>query len=429
MRNAVYAILFLALTAESFDAYNGQWQTFMKDVGDMIFPASAIKAPLLDLSVVVLLLIARTKPGAQTKRAKPMDQAILTSLGAIAFWEVWGTLRGGNSHVSLYQLKPAILGMLFALLLIAVLKTASDFEGLGKVILASAIFRATTGLIFWSQIVPTLKETPPFMTTHGDSVLFVMGIVLVLAYALEVRTTKSIIFAILVTMMMILIIQLNNRRLAWVSLVGALMTLYFCIPKGRVKKKVNRGILLAIPIFALYVGAGWNSSSPIFKPVKSFQTIGGEKQDSSTMSRNNENKGLVTTFAEHWILGSGWGHEYIEVDASLNVADLFPLYRYIPHNSVLGILAFTGFVGFFAHWVPFPVSAYLCSRGYRASKNPIERAACSAAIAQIVVCTNQIYGDMGYISTTGMYIAATGFAVAGRLSMTSGGWYEGKRKV
>jgi hypothetical protein len=425
VRNGVYALLFLTLTAEAFDAYGGEWETFMKDVGDLMFPPSFLKIPLLDLTVILMLLFARSRPGAQTMRAKPMDQAVVGSLFAVGAWLVFGALRGGDTHSAIYQLKPVVTAWLFSLLLTAVLRSPSDFEGLGKVIVASAVYRASMGIYFWMNIAPTLKNYPATMTTHGDTVLFVMAIVVVVANALEVRSKKAVFAAISVIAFMLFMIQINNRRLAWVSLVGSLIALYANLPKGRLKKRVNRGILLAIPILAIYIAAGWNSGSLMFKPVRSFRTIGGEKEDSSTKARNNENASLIVTYGKQWLLGSGWGHEYTEVDATMSVADIFPLYHFIPHNSVLAILAFTGFVGFFAHWLPFPVSAYLNARTYRASRSPIERAASSAALAQIVVCTNQIYGDMGYVSTTGLYIAATGFAVAGRLSISSGGWYDG----
>ena len=58
-------------------------------------------------------------------------------------------------------------------------------------------------------------------------------------------------------------------------------------------------------------------------------------------TRNIENYNLIMTLKSNPILGSGWGHEYEEVSVAYSIKEFFEQYRYIPHNSLVGLVAFT----------------------------------------------------------------------------------------
>jgi hypothetical protein len=97
-------------------------------------------------------------------------------------------------------------------------------------------------------------------------------------------------------------------------------------------------------------------------------------------------------------------------------------YRYIPHNSVLALLAFTGFGGFIGVFMPIVLAAFFNARTCRASTIPVVRVASVVGVAEIAVCLIQMYGDMGFISVTTLTILATAIATAGRLSAWTGAW-------
>ena len=39
------------------------------------------------------------------------------------------------------------------------------------------------------------------------------------------------------------------------------------------------------------------------------------------------------------------------------------LWPYVPHNSILGLLAYTGILGFAGYWLAFPTAVFLNARG------------------------------------------------------------------
>ena len=96
-------------------------------------------------------------------------------------------------------------------------------------------------------------------------------------------------------------------------------------------------------------------------------------EDTSTKARNVENLGLIATSnASGMLMGTGWGHPYVEVSSKYSIAQYFPLWQYVPHNSILGLLAYTGVLGFCGYWMVFPTSMFLAARMARPSRSPLQ---------------------------------------------------------
>ena len=96
---------------------------------------------------------------------------------------------------------------------------------------------------------------------------------------------------------------------------------------------------------SMYVAVGWNSPARIFAPVKIYRSVGDGQVDSSTMYRDLENFNLIQMLKDNPIVGSGFGHPYKIVVVMPDIS-FFTEWRYMPHNSVLGLWAFTGWLGF-----------------------------------------------------------------------------------
>jgi len=427
MRRVVYILFFLVFVNENYMTYTGLLKTHMWVVDQLLFEQSPLKLPLFFFIQCGMLFVASQKPGAKKGYAKPVNLGLNLTLFCVVGWTIWGGIKGGKPWMAGWQLYSLVSAMLFAKLLIATLRTPKHFETLGKVLMAAVLYRAAMAIFFWYFYVHNViypKGPPPYMTTHDDTVLFVVGLILSLNNALIKRTGKAIRFAIMSWAVILPAIQFNNRRLAWASLGFALVLVYVLMPKGRVKRKMNWGLIALAPVIAIYVAVGWGRPEGIFKPLRSFSTMTTQK-DSSTLAREAENKGLLATLTRgSWISGTGWGQEYVEIDSSFSIAAFYKEWRYVPHNSLVGALAFTGVIGFSCLWLVFPISVFLNSRTWRISRDPTERVASLTALAQVIICSNQMFGDMGLQSLTTLFMASSGFAVAARLSVTSGAWPE-----
>lgn len=422
MRKALPWLFFLALTAETPDVYEGLMWTPMKLMGWFI-DNLPIKMSPLELLCIGVLLTSGAKWKARC--APPMIRAIHVSLASIAFCWVYGVvLRGGETKPTFTQAHTWIVSMVFALAVARLALARADLYRLGKALLCAAVYRSLMAFILYAFVVRDLPTLPPTMTTHADTVLFCMGLLVATSHALEART-KAAVGALLVSAPIILLaIVLNNRRVAWASLGMGLVVLYALLPKSAGRARTRKRILVVVgPIVALYVAIGWGHTEGIFQPIAAFSSMGGGKRDSSTKARDNENLGLVMMVKERPLLGTGFGHQWYELDSTLTVpVSVFPMYHYLPHNSMLALFAFTGSVGFAGMWMVLPVSVYLNRRAHLRATHPVDRSAAAVGITAVVVVMNQMYGDMGIINMTPMLILGAGLGAASRLAPLVGAW-------
>jgi hypothetical protein len=304
-------------------------------------------------------------------------------------------------------------------------KTA-HFRTLAKFILAAGIYRAVMCLIFYFVYARSMPIVPAHLTTHSDTVTWVVTFSIIVANFLEQKTTNSKLLAFIAGPIVLGAIHFNNRRLAWVSMVGALVALYFLVPASPVKRRLKRMAIGCIPLIGLYVAVGWGRPEKIFKPLQSLSSV-SSKPDSSTLARNVENLSLIATANySSGFTGTGWGHKYVELSNKYSIAGAMELWQYVPHNSVLGLLGFTGMLGVMGFWMMIPVSIFLNARTALLAQDPRARTVGLVAVMATIACINQMFGDMGIFSWITMYFLSMVWAVALRIPVESGAWPSGR---
>jgi len=428
MRRLWYMVVFCVLTAEyEGGTWEGHWSTPWHYVTDILFGAvPGIHIPWYDVIVLALLVMARRERG---PIAKPIEKAIWTTIGTLLAWALYGALRGGSVMDMRLQLHTMIIMLLTALMQIKLLHKHEHYRLLGVTIVYAALFRFAMMFTFYITVMRSLTVPVATVTDHGDSMLFVTAIVAAIANAIHKRTRKSTWQAGGITLLMIWCIQINNRRLAYVSLAAAIIIIVILLWTGDFRRKLLRVAMKVVPLLLVYVAIGWSHPTGIFKPIASLQSVGDAK-DPSTESRIVENIGLVTTLQENPLSGTGFGHKYTEVSAdfSRGFAETFPQYRYIPHNSVLGLVAFTGAIGFAALWMIFPITAFFAARSYQYAKLPIDKTLSMVALCEVAIHTNQMWGDIGTLAIPGMVLISGAIAVAARVPIFTAAWSTGQSK-
>lgn len=429
------ALVFLALTAEwplETDRllYCGHWRSPFQAFGPLFVSVPGVNLFPWQLLLIGLAPVCLAWPGAFRKRAFAMDAAIVTSFASVALTFVWGWARGGSPYNAYYQLWRFLVALLVGLLLHSVVRSSRDLRVLGLTILTAALVRGTLCIYFyWEVVHGKIEPPPPYMTTHDDSLLFVAGVLISLSWALARRTWTAWLAAAFVSAHLLYAIVLNDRRLAWIELllVAALM---FLVPRGRVRRRMTRALLLAAPVLLVYVVVGWGREGALFEPLRAVATTSGN-EDASTLARQEEVRNLLFTMwaAGNPLLGTGWGVPYQKVTSVYaNFGAEWWQYAYLPHNSLLAVAVFGGLVGIGGIWLVVPVAAFLAMRGYRGSRRPTDRAAAMAALCVLPAYAAQCYGDIGFQSLTGGLILGVAMAAAGKTAAWAEAAPEAARK-
>jgi O-antigen ligase len=213
----------------------------------------------------------------------------------------------------------------------------------------------------------------------------------------------------------------NNRRIAWVQVAAVGLTVFLLASdKNPVKRKIMRSMYVVLPTFVAYLFVGWERGSRLFKPVQMMRSVVDTKTDGSTFWRELENFNLIQTLRSNPPFGSGYGHRYLEIIKMPEVP--YDLEFWCPHNSLLGIWAYTGIIGYTTLTLLWVCSVYCAVRAYHAAKDPPTRAAALVCFGSALVYLIQCWGDLGIGTWVGVFIAGPAFAISGKLAVATGQW-------
>jgi O-antigen ligase len=446
MRYPVLVLLFLGLTLENpgDDTASGLWKSPLYPLGALLlahwnltFPVKALFFSGMDLLLVFFFGLALYRRMARSpldregyvETASPMRFfSALTIFGAL-FLELWGMARGGMDFASsLWQVQRVIyLPLLFFLFHFA-LRGPKDQAAVGKAIILAACGRAMAAWGIRHFVTPNSIDEMPTATSHPDSMLFAGAFCLCVVLFVEIPSRKHALLGITVLPILVLGMIANNRRLVWVEIALALMVLFFVMPMTRMKRKIVRYALIAAPLVMLYVAIGWNKAGGVFRGAQMVRSIIDSKSDASTEWRDLENYDLFFTLKSSPLVGVGYGHPYLEPIKLPDVTQFYALEHFIPHNSILGLWAFGGLVGFSLLWMLMVVGAFFAARSYKLAKRPIDRVAALASTLMFVIYLAHCYGDLALGTWASVFLVAAAFAVVGKLALTTGAW-PSRRKV
>ncbi len=326
--------------------------------------------------------------------------ALLLILATISWMYLWGWLRGGDMRPAKWQLQKLLLMPVFVLLFNAAIRGPQDFRLLGRIIVAAAFTKAFLGAFFVRLHRPapgSVLRVRHHALGHDD---LRDGAVHRLASWTEEPTWKNFRRMAFVSGVILIGMHYNDRRLAYASFNQALIAIFLISPWTPVKRYATRAGIALAPLFLVYVAVGWANPTGFFSPVNTFKSmIVGEHNATGEMDyRDVENFNLITTWQKNPLLGTGYGHGFEEVMKLADISHLFEDYLYHPHNSVLGLLAFGGAVGFTGVWLFVALTVYFAVRAYHRAHAPHWRAGALVVVAIVVAYTNQCFGDMGITS-------------------------------
>ena len=396
---------------------------------NLTLPVKALFLSGLDLTLLLLAItwFVRRTAGSevdvrgQFPSAPPLRAAAL--LCVVAIFVIWGRGllgQGADFRFSLWQVFRVIYLPCVFLLYCAGLRGPSDSRALGIALVVAALVRAALA-IYVRHLFPDETELP-YATVHADSMLFADAFLVVLVVFFERPSPRNLAIALATLPILVWGMIANSRRLVWVELLAGLIVLYFITPFTRLKRTIARSVAFSLPVLLVYVAVGWSSGAKIFAPVRTLRSVIDSRADPSTRWRDWENYNLFYTVRTHPLVGTGFGHGYTEVVKLPDISANYELYRFAPHNSVLGLVAYAGLIGFAGMWLFIPLGVFFAVRSYRFSTTPRDRTAALATVGITVTYLVHCYGDMGLGTWASIFTVAPAFALMAKQAVATGAW-------
>lgn len=448
------ASVFFALVVDDVRArpQMGRWQSPLFEPGRLIYDAleKLIGDPWVTISgfevlflpglklfgieilfLVLLVLLALTLARSRHALRRPPSvfvRATLVALVAVLLLEGWGMLRGGDLRFSMLQMRPMVLTGLGSLVLAHASPRSSNVRLMLGVVVAAATLRALVGLYYLLVIEAGLNAAQleigggRYLMTHADSVLLVVALFICISTGVAWPNRASLLLNVTLSPLLAAAIVVNNRRLAFVSFGLGLLAMYASV-QGPLRRRVNQLALILLPLGALYLVAGWSAQGLWAQPARTVHSLfkGG---DASTSMRDIENYNLIVTARQHPLLGSGFGHEYVEVTRAFSIESFLEAYRYIPHNSLLWLASAGGVIGFTMFWWLPLVGVFLAALVLRHARSPLDQVVAQSAIAAVIAYGIQCFGDMGMQSWLVVMVLITMLGLVASRAAALGVWPE-----
>ncbi len=435
-------LLFLMLAVDDRGEHVGQWRTPFAFVGDLLhgrlddvtgIPGLAVTG--MEVAVVFLVAAwARRRAGGVTAESRHFVGAasvlrgfLLLCVAGVVFADVNGVLHG--QAIVPWKVRNLLHPVMLFLFFDAAFRGPADHGLLGRIVVGAGVARAVLAVVVQRISIAETGGKFATATSHGDSVLFAVATFLVLVDALEQPTWRRVWRAVLLLPVLLVGMIENERRIVWVMLLMMLATAYLVSPMRGWKRKITRVLVVAFPILALYVGAGWTTDSRIFAPVRTLRSVMDTSYDHSAYWREVENWNISMSMRERPLVGLGLGGRYTEHMFNDDISSLYKEYREWPHNTILGQLLLLGLLPFVAVWAVFGAGLFLAVRAHRFAESAEHRAAALGCVGTIVACHVLAYGDTGAHYPQYKILIALALAVAGKLAVATGAWPSGSRSA
>ena len=403
VKTLTIAVTFIALAVDNPRASpaNGNWEA------PWIFLGAALYKNLDPLPVCLLDLLAgacairgvlhlRTDSRLRVERSRIFMRIVAVAISTVMLGFILGVLRGGDLKQAVYQTRVFFWIPCFAL----GVTTVGDIVFLRRLkntMLLAACLKALTGLYVALTVVAKNEKSPlEFVTTHGDSVTYSMVFSVILAAWVAGVDRRLRAWHGTVMVCTLIGLYTNQRRIAFVGMAFAVAIMYFdAIPERR--RAINRSASRFMIPGLIYLAIAFSgvSHNPIFRPGASLRSV-VIQDDRSSSTRDVENFNLYYTYKTNPLIGIGFGHEYIELSKGDYIGDVFPQYKYLPHNSLLGLFAYGGLLTATGFYLLFPAALFLGLRATKRYYTPERWALSMWGAGGIAAVLIQGFGDVGF---------------------------------
>jgi hypothetical protein len=363
---------------------------------------SGLSATPAELLMGLLLVIALARAGPAI-RARLLSGRLfgpyLLFLMAVLVGEVHGLLNGGDFNKSLWELRPQVYGFVTFVIASLLIRSREDLERLALVAAVAILLKAIIGDVRYFIVLNHILGAHETVLGHEDSYFLALLPMAAMAALIWTGWTRTVSLLAIASVIALAALLANERRAGMAALGGGVIVMVLLAVRFNV---VHRRRVLVLALIAMVVVIGflivfWNVQTGLIgqlvRPVRS-QFDPTQRDYLSNIYRQAENLNLQLSFQTNRLIGMGFGMPFLTVLPQADISTIYPLWNYIPHNTLLWVGVRMGLVGSIAFWALFGTALLEVCRALSVQRDRFVLALVALAGGAIVAELMVAYADL-----------------------------------
>lgn len=331
----------------------------------------------------------------------PIMTAYLIFTVVVMAAEIHGILGRGKWDRSLWELRPQVYGLVAFFMAANMVQTRKHLKHLVIIFFVVVTFKVGVALYRYFVTLHGNDTAYEAIMAHEESyfyalLIFAAGAALVWGQSLSRGLKLTLLggaglgaFALVV----------NHRRAAELSLIAGIGTIMFLAIRF---DEARRGRWLALSLLTVFFATAftvgyWDHTNgltgQLIRPIRSM-FMPDPRDYLSNIYRVAEDGNIWLTFRSSPLIGIGFGIPMFVVYPMADISSSYPLWNYIPHNTLLWIGMRMGAVGYAAFWGLVAMAVLQACRELAGRRDPLSSSFAAFAVAAIVGEILQGYSDL-----------------------------------
>jgi len=313
--------------------------------------------------------------------------------------EIRGLLSGGDLNISLWELRPQAYGFVMFVLAASLVRDRNQLLRLAGIFFAAVGLKAFLGLYRYFGTLGGSLGGRESILSHEESfflALFLVGVVVALIWY---RRWKFLLILMALSPLVGLALIENRRRVGTLALWIGLVVL--ALIAVRFESTIRKHLIVVSAVLAVgasvflvtYWDHTYGTIGEIVRPIHS-QFAPDQRDAQSDAYRLAENANLMISFQSSPLVGIGFGLPMAYVFPMADISSVYPLWNFIPHNTILWIGMRMGTVGLVAFWALIGMAILAAARQMHKRTDPLLRGVAAFAIVVIVAELVVAWGDL-----------------------------------
>jgi hypothetical protein len=348
---------------------------FFENLNQSLHNGVTVTPAELLMGLLLVVGFVRAEPAIRARLFKGrLFGPYLVFLLTVLLGEVHGLLNGGDFNKSLWELRPQVYGFVAFVVASLLIRSRQDLERLVLVAAIAILLKAVIGDIRYFIVLNHVLGSHETVLGHEDSYFLALLPMAATAALIWTGWTRTLNLVGVASVIALAALLANERRAGIVALAGGVIVIVALAVRFNVihRRRVLVLSLIATAIVIVFLSAFWNAETGLIgqlvRPVRS-QFDPTQRDYLSNIYRQAENWNLQLSFQTNKLIGMGFGMPFLIVLAQADISNIYPLWNYIPHNTLLWVGVRMGLVGSVTFWALFGIALLEVCRGLNVQRD------------------------------------------------------------